>query len=82
LQTFAINCTTAPNWRTLLLAFSTGDDDRNTHPLSLARHYVQVYSQNGEDGMLAEIFIVEAGMLRIAHSLVTAENINTNPGTI
>lgn len=29
---------------------------RYTHPLSLARHNAQVYSQNGEDGMIAEAF--------------------------
>jgi hypothetical protein len=29
---------------------------RYAHPLSLARHHAQVYSQNGEDGLIAEIF--------------------------
>src|SRR5215203_1913120 len=29
---------------------------RYTHPLSLCRHHGQVYSQNGEDGIIAEIF--------------------------
>lgn len=29
---------------------------RYTHPLSLARHHAQVYSQNGEDGIISEIF--------------------------
>ena len=30
---------------------------RYSHPLSLAPHHVQVYSQNGEDGIIAEIFV-------------------------
>ena len=29
---------------------------RYSHPLSLAPHHAQVYSQNGEDGIIAEIF--------------------------
>jgi hypothetical protein len=29
---------------------------RYTHPLCLNRHHGQVYSQNGEDGMIAELF--------------------------
>lgn len=29
-------------------------EGRYSHPLSLARHWAQVYSQNGEDGMIAE----------------------------
>jgi hypothetical protein len=28
---------------------------RYSHPLSLAPHHAQVYSQNGEDGIIAEI---------------------------
>jgi hypothetical protein len=31
-------------------------EGRYTHPLSLARHHAQLYSQNGEDGMIAEAF--------------------------
>ncbi len=31
-------------------------DGRHADPLSLTRHHAQVYSQNGEDGMVAEIF--------------------------
>ncbi len=31
-------------------------EGRYAHPLSLARHHAQVYSQNGEDGMIAEAF--------------------------
>jgi hypothetical protein len=31
-------------------------EGRYTHPLSLARHSAQIYSQNGEDGMIAEVF--------------------------
>ncbi len=31
-------------------------DGRHADPLSLPRHHAQVYSQNGEDGMIAEIF--------------------------
>lgn len=31
-------------------------DGRHADPLSLERHRAQVYSQNGEDGMIAEIF--------------------------
>jgi len=31
-------------------------DGRYAHPLSLTRHHAKVYSQHGEDGMLAEIF--------------------------
>lgn len=42
--------------RVRILTIPMGADDRYTHPLSLARHHGQVYSQNGEDGMLAEIF--------------------------
>lgn len=34
----------------------TAADGRHADPLSLTRSYAQVYSQNGEDGMLAEIF--------------------------
>jgi hypothetical protein len=32
------------------------NEGRYSHPLSLARHHAQVYSQNGEDGIIAEIF--------------------------
>ncbi len=31
-------------------------EGRYTHSLSLARHHAQLYSQNGEDGMIAEAF--------------------------
>ena len=31
-------------------------EGRYSHPLSLARHHAQLYSQNGEDGMIAEAF--------------------------
>ncbi len=31
-------------------------EGRYAHPLSLARHHAQIYSQNGEDGMIAEAF--------------------------
>src|SRR5688572_13694008 len=31
-------------------------DGRHADPLSLPRHHAQVYSQNGEDGIIAEIF--------------------------
>jgi hypothetical protein len=33
-----------------------GADGRYADPLSLGRHHAQVYSQNGEDGVVAEIF--------------------------
>jgi len=39
-----------------VLATLAAADGRYSHPLSLTRHRSQVYSQNGEDGMLAEIF--------------------------
>jgi hypothetical protein len=32
------------------------EQGRYTHRLSLCRHHAQVYSQNGEDGIIAEIF--------------------------
>ena len=39
------------------MLFSIGlQEGRYTDPLSLARHHAQVYSQNGEDGIIAEIF--------------------------
>jgi hypothetical protein len=39
----------------LLLAHLTGKGDDND-PKSLRRHHGQIYSQNGEDGIIAEIF--------------------------
>jgi hypothetical protein len=42
--------------RALLLARLAEVDGRLADPLSLSRHQVQMYSQNGEDGMIAEIF--------------------------
>lgn len=49
------------NWqaqiqRATMLASVTAADGRHSDPLSLTRAYAQVYSQNGEDGMTAEIF--------------------------
>ena len=57
--------------RSALLAGLAAADHRHLDPLSLTRSYAQVYSQNGEDGMLAEIvrrvgardrFFVEIGI--------------------
>lgn len=42
--------------RATMLASITAADGRHADPLSLTRAYAQVYSQNGEDGMTAEIF--------------------------
>jgi len=42
--------------RAVLISGAYAADGRHAEPLSLARHYAQVYSQNGEDGMIAEIF--------------------------
>lgn len=42
--------------RANMLAGITAADGRHADPLSLTRAYAQVYSQNGEDGMTAEIF--------------------------
>lgn len=52
---------TLTRWQTLLqratmLAGITAADGRHADPLSLTHAYAQVYSQNGEDGMTAEIF--------------------------
>ena len=41
------------NDRLFAIALAQG---RYTHPLSLAPHHAQVYSQNGEDGIIAEAF--------------------------
>jgi hypothetical protein len=42
--------------RNLLLARLAEADGRVADPLSLSRHHAQMYSQNGEDGLIAEIF--------------------------
>ena len=42
--------------RATMLAGITAADGRHADPLSLTRAYAQIYSQNGEDGMTAEIF--------------------------
>lgn len=42
--------------RSALLASIAAADGRHADPLSLTRIHAQVYSQNGEDGMIAEIF--------------------------
>jgi hypothetical protein len=42
--------------RAIMLASLTAADGRHADPLSLTRAFAQVYSQNGEDGMTAEIF--------------------------
>ena len=42
--------------RGILLETLAAADGRHSDPLSLTRSYGQVYSQNGEDGMIAEIF--------------------------
>jgi hypothetical protein len=49
------------NWqsqvhRATMLTGRMAADGRDADPLSLTRAYAQVYSQNGEDGMTAEIF--------------------------
>lgn len=38
------------------VALAVAADGRHADPLSLPRHHAQVYSQNGEDGIIAEIF--------------------------
>lgn len=40
-----------------LLGATLSSDGRYADPLYLARHHAQVYSQNGEDGIIAEIFL-------------------------
>lgn len=42
--------------RQLAQAALVAADGRHADPLSLSRHHAQVYSQNGEDGLIAEIF--------------------------
>jgi len=42
--------------RNLWLARVAEADGRLTDPLSLLRHHAQMFSQNGEDGIIAEIF--------------------------
>ncbi|MDB5371492.1 MAG: hypothetical protein JWP04_134 [Belnapia sp.] len=42
--------------RQLAQASIVAADGRHADPLSLTRHHAQVYSQNGEDGLIAEIF--------------------------
>ena len=42
--------------RAMFLSGLAAKDGRHSDPVSLTRFYGQVYSQNGEDGMIAEIF--------------------------
>jgi len=42
--------------RSMMLVSVAAADGRHADPLSLTRAYAQVYSQNGEDGVTAEIF--------------------------
>jgi hypothetical protein len=75
--------TTAAAEAVRLMHFELARDPRYADPKRLLAHAHQIFSQDGEDGMIAEICRrIGGGILTIGEALVTAENIEALLGEL